>query len=270
EGLLRVYRLVEGASLVLVHTTELDGIPYAMCEFQGRLLVSVGKILRIYDLGKKKMLRKCENRNFPSTIVKLTTAGARIYASDNHHSLRQPHALGCASVERRAQQSRAGIRHNIYMQLMEKLIDLSIYIMHGAWMVWVVSPFAFHMVCQFYVGETITSMVRTRLVPVGKEAIVYTTVMGRIGALIPFSSRVDVDFATHLEMYMRQEAPPLCGRDHLSYRSYFIPVKDVADGDLCDQFGMLSAEKQLKIAQDMDQTPMEVLKKLEDIRNGLL
>ena len=35
----------------------------------------------------------------------------------------------------------------------------------------------------------------------------------------------DVDFFQHLEMYMRAENPPLCGRDHLSYRSYYFPVK---------------------------------------------
>ncbi|RHZ10339.1 hypothetical protein DYB26_005947 [Aphanomyces astaci] len=293
EGLLRVYRLVEGASLVLVHTTELDGIPYAMCEFQGRLLVSVGKILRIYDLGKKKMLRKCENRNFPSTIVKLTTAGARIYASDNHHSFHfvryraddnqlvifaddfVPRCISASTLVDYDTMAGGDKFGNVFVTRLPSEVSDQVENPSGNRMLWDAhllngAPNKVEQVCQFYVGETITSMVRTRLVPVGKEAIVYTTVMGRIGALIPFSSRVDVDFATHLEMYMRQEAPPLCGRDHLSYRSYFIPVKDVADGDLCDQFGMLSAEKQLKIAQDMDQTPMEVLKKLEDIRNGLL
>ena len=30
--------------------------------FQGRLLAGVGRLLRIYDLGKKKLLRKCENK----------------------------------------------------------------------------------------------------------------------------------------------------------------------------------------------------------------
>ncbi|RHY51840.1 hypothetical protein DYB38_005629 [Aphanomyces astaci] len=280
EGLLRVYRLVEGASLVLVHTTELDGIPYAMCEFQGRLLVSVGKILRIYDLGKKKMLRKCENRNFPSTIVKLTTAGARIYASDNHHSFHfvryraddnqlvifaddfVPRCISASTLVDYDTMAGGDKFGNVFVTRLPSEVSDQVENPSGNRMLWDAhllngAPNKVEQVCQFYVGETITSMVRTRLVPVGKEAIVYTTVMGRIGALIPFS-------------YMRQEAPPLCGRDHLSYRSYFIPVKDVADGDLCDQFGMLSAEKQLKIAQDMDQTPMEVLKKLEDIRNGLL
>jgi splicing factor 3B subunit 3 len=30
--------------------------------FQGRLVVGVGKSLRIYDIGKKKLLRKVENK----------------------------------------------------------------------------------------------------------------------------------------------------------------------------------------------------------------
>ena len=29
---------------------------------QGRVAVGVGRFLRIYDLGKKKLLRKCENK----------------------------------------------------------------------------------------------------------------------------------------------------------------------------------------------------------------
>ena len=35
----------------------------------------------------------------------------------------------------------------------------------------------------------------------------------------------DHDFFQHLEMYMRQEYPSLCGRDHLAYRSYYFPLK---------------------------------------------
>jgi splicing factor 3B subunit 3 len=32
--------------------------------------------------------------------------------------------------------------------------------------------------------------------------------------------------------YVRQEAHSVVGRDHLMYRSYYVPVKDVIDGDL--------------------------------------
>jgi splicing factor 3B subunit 3 len=132
------------------------------------------------------------------------------------------------------------------------------------------APNKLEQVVQFHVGEVVTSMVRSSLVPGGMEAIIYSTIMGRVSALVPFTSREDVDFYTHLEMYMRQEKPPLCGRDHLSYRSYFIPVKNVTDGDLCEQYASLPAEKQKSIAGDLDRTPAEVLKKLEDIRNRLL
>ena len=56
------------------------------------------------------------------------------------------------------------------------------------------------------------------------------------GALLPFTSREDMDFFSHLEMHLRQEHPPLSGRDHMSYRSSYFPVKDVIDGDLCEQY----------------------------------
>ena len=48
--------------------------------------------------------------------------------------------------------------------------------------------------------------------------------------------REDWDFFSHLEMHMRQEQPPLAGRDHLAFRSFYFPVKDVIDGDLCEQY----------------------------------
>jgi len=58
-----------------------------------------------------------------------------------------------------------------------------------------------------------------------ERKLLYTLQYGRHGALLPFMTREDVDFFTHLEMHMRQENPPLCGRDHLSYRSSFVTVK---------------------------------------------
>lgn len=42
---------------------------------------------------------------------------------------------------------------------------------------------------------------------------------------IPLLLLQDHDFFQHLEMHMRSEFPPLCGRDHLSFRSYYFPVK---------------------------------------------
>ena len=62
--------------------TPLDDVPVAMAPFQGRLLVGVGHLLRIYDIGKKKMLRKCENKHIPHLVVDIQTVGSRIFVSD--------------------------------------------------------------------------------------------------------------------------------------------------------------------------------------------
>ena len=42
--------------------TETDDVPLSLLAFQGRLVAGIGKALRIYDIGKKKLLRKVENK----------------------------------------------------------------------------------------------------------------------------------------------------------------------------------------------------------------
>ncbi len=54
-----------------VHSTQVEDVPLALCQYQGRLLAGVGKTLRVYELGKKKLLKKCENRQFPTFITKV-------------------------------------------------------------------------------------------------------------------------------------------------------------------------------------------------------
>eukprot|EP00884_Botryococcus_braunii_P014215 jgi/Botrbrau1/22795/Bobra.0132s0121.1 len=125
-------------------------------------------------------------------------------------------------------------------------------------------------VINFHVGDIITSINVTSLQPGANDFLLYTTLTGGIGVFIPFTNREDVDFFSHVEMHMRQEHPPLLGRDHLAYRSSHFPVKDVIDGDLCEQFVQVPPEKQAAIAEELDKTPGEVCKKLEDIRNRIL
>ena len=42
--------------------TELDDVPTAIMAFQGKLIAGVGRALRLYEIGKKKLLRKAENK----------------------------------------------------------------------------------------------------------------------------------------------------------------------------------------------------------------
>jgi splicing factor 3B subunit 3 len=48
----------------LLHKTSCEHIPSAFNEIRGRLVSGIGNILRIYEMGQKKLLRKLDNRNF--------------------------------------------------------------------------------------------------------------------------------------------------------------------------------------------------------------
>jgi splicing factor 3B subunit 3 len=119
---------------------------------------------------------------------------------------------------------------------------------------------------QFHIGEVATSLQKTAIVAGGTEVLLYGTVMGAVGAMVPFVTRRDVDFFRQLERQMRSVCGTLSGWDHLAYRSYYIPVKEAVDGDLCELFGTLTADQQKEIAGSLDRDPDEVLKKIDDMR----
>merc|ERR1712110_971085 len=106
--------------------------------------------------------------------------------------------------------------------------------------------------CVFHIGETVLSLQKANLIPGGSDSLVYTTLSGGVGMLVPFTSKEDHDFFQNLEMHMRAENPPLAGRDHLAYRSSYYPVKNVIDGDLCEQYNTLDPAKLASIADELD------------------
>ena len=69
---------------------------------------------------------------------------------------------------------------------------------------------------------------------------------------------------------MRRMAPRPVGREPVAYRSAFVPVKHVIDGDLLDLFSELKAEEQKKIADKLDRPVEEVSKKLATMAAGLI
>jgi len=118
-------------------------------------------------------------------------------------------------------------------------------------------------------GEVGTSVQKVQT-QIGTELIYVATTMGGICAFMPFETKVELDFFTHLEMFLRIEAQPISGRDHVMFRSSYAPVKDVIDGDLCEMFGTLDFDKQRVLASELDSNPTELKKRLEQIRTRLL
>ncbi|PIK57420.1 putative splicing factor 3B subunit 3 [Apostichopus japonicus] len=280
----------EGNEIELIHKTLVDDVPAAICPFQGRVLIGVGKLLRIYDLGKKKLLRKCENKHIPNFIVNVTSVGQRIVVSDVQESLhfvrykRQENSLVIFADDTYARWVTATcILDYDTVMCADKFGNISVIRLTSSvndsvdedptgikalWDRGVLSGASQKAdpIATFHVGETVLSLQKCTLIPGGSESVVYTTLSGAIGILVPFTSHEDHDFFQHLEMHMRAEYPPLCGRDHISYRSYYFPVKNVIDGDLCEQFNSMESGKQKSVAEELERNPSEVSKKLEDIR----
>lgn len=128
------------------------------------------------------------------------------------------------------------------------------------------TPYKTRLVAHFHVGDIITSLHKTPLVIGGGDILLYTALHGTIGALVPFTSREDIDLLLLLEQHMRAEGVSLVGRDHLSWRGYYVPVKAVVDGDLCESFGALHVSRQAAIASALDRSVDEVLNKLDQLR----
>lgn len=249
-GAIDVYRVdVTCSSLEFMHRTEMDDVPGALCAFQGKIVAGIGRILRIYDLGKKKLLRKCENKHIPNQIVTIQSMGQRIYVSDVQESVffvrykraenqiiifaddTHPRWVTTTTLldydtiavgDKFGNLSVLRLPHSVTDDVDEdptgtkSLWDRGL--LSGA------SQKAEN-ICTVHIGEIIMSLQKATLIPGGSESLIYATLSGAVGALVPFTSREDHDFFQHLEMHMRNENPPLCGRDHMSYRSYYYPIK---------------------------------------------
>ncbi len=50
------------------------------------------------------------------------------------------------------------------------------------------------------------------------------------------------------------------------YRGYYVPVKGVIDGDLCERFSLLPADKKAMIAAEVDREVREIEKKISEMR----
>lgn len=295
ENYIYVYRFIEETrKLELESRMRVDGLPSALAPYQGRLLVGIGSSLLIYDLGKVKsdLIKKCENSSFPNVIVTISTFGERIIVGDIQESLHYvkynrpdnsltiivddvlPRWITCSETLDYSTVAGSDKFGNIFLlRVPDKVAhfenDLS-----SSRFSWETghrngAPYKLECICSFYTGETVTNVKKAQLTQGCAEVLIYTTITGTVGALIPLASRGDVDFFARLELLLRQECPSVSGRDHLSFRSSFFPLKNVIDGDLCEMFASLDQDKQRYIAEELEISPIELQRKLEEIRENV-
>ncbi|OJJ49096.1 hypothetical protein ASPZODRAFT_60110 [Penicilliopsis zonata CBS 506.65] len=286
-GFIHIYRFQEdGKELEFIHKTKIDEPPLALLGFQGRLLAGIGSTLRVYDLGMKQLLRKCQAQVVPKLIVGLQTQGSRIVVSDVQESVTyvvykyQENRLipfVDDSVSRWTTTSTmldyetvaGGDKFGNFwvVRCPKKTSDEADEDGSGAHLVHERgylhgTPNRLDLMLHFYTQDIPTTLHKTQLVAGGRDILVWTGFQGTIGMFVPFVSREDVDFFQSLEMQMASQHPPLAGRDHLIYRSYYAPVKGIIDGDLCEMYFLLPNDKKMMIAAELDRSVREIERKI--------
>ncbi len=253
---LYVYRFLEdGKELEFIHKTKIEEPPQALLGFQGRLLAGIGKEVRIYDLGLKQLLRKCQTQAVPNLIVGLQTQGSRIIVSDVQESViylvykQQENRLipfvddviarwtTCSTMVDYETVAGGDKFGNIWLvRCPQKVSEEADEEGSGAHLIHERqylqgAPNRLSLISHFFTQDMPTSIQKTQLVAGGRDILVWTGWQGTLGIMVPFVSREDVDFFQTLEQHLRSEDAPLAGRDHLIYRSYYVPVKGAIDGD---------------------------------------
>ncbi|KND95090.1 Pre-mRNA-splicing factor RSE1 [Tolypocladium ophioglossoides CBS 100239] len=291
EAYIHVYRLHDGGrEIEFVHKTAVEELPKALVPFQGKLLAGIGKVVRVYDLGMRQMLRKAQAEAAPQQIVSLNTQGNRITVGDVQQGItfvsykpatnklipfaddtiaRWTTCTTMVDYESVAGGDKFGIFYIVRCPAKASgeadEEDSGIHLtnareyLHG-------TSHRLDLMCHFYTQDIPTSISKISLVVGGQDVLIWSGLMGTIGVFIPLVSREDADFFQSLEQHLRTEDPPLAGRDHLMYRGYYAPVKGIIDGDLCERYNLLSNDKKMMIAGELDRSVREIERKISDIR----
>jgi splicing factor 3B subunit 3 len=294
-GFIHVYRFQDqGKSLEFIHKTKVESPPRALLAFQGRLVAGVGKDLRIYDLGMRQLLRKAQApAAVPNFIVDLQTQGSRIVCADVQESVtyvaykfqdnqlipfaddviaRWTTSTTMVDYETTAGGDKFG---NLWFVRCPAKISATAdeegsgaHLLHERGYLGG-TPQRLESMVNFFCQDIPVSVQKTPLVPGGRDIIVWGGLQGTIGIMVPFVGREDVDFFQSLETHLRQEDPPLAGRDHLMYRGYYVPVKGAIDGDLCERFVRLDSTLRERLAGEVERAPREVERKIS-VRTPIL
>ena len=290
-GYIHVYRFLEdGKELEFIHKTKIEEPPQALLGFQGRLIAGVGDQLRLYDLGLKQLLRKCQAQVVANMVTGLQTQGSRIIVSDIQESVTYvvykyqenqlipfvddvvPRWTTCTTMVDYETVAGGDKFGNFWLlRCPQKVSDEADEEGSGAHLIHERqylqgAPNRLALTCHSFTQDIPTSIQKTQLVAGGRDILVWTGLQGTVSIFVPFVGREDVDFFQSLEQHLRTEDAPLAGRDHLIYRSYYVPVKGVIDGDLCERFALLPADKKQMIAGELDREVREVERKISDMR----
>ncbi|KAJ2659008.1 pre-mRNA-splicing factor rse1 [Coemansia sp. RSA 1200] len=288
----------DAARLELEHETAVADVPLALAPFAGALLVGLGRALRLYDLGARRLLQKAQALVAPTAVCQLrahpSSSALRVFVADAQESVR----LVVYSPAARAFRTVVDDSLPRYITAMHVLDDGDTVVAgdkFGNMFALRVppaaaraldadpsapagglpppakpgspAPFRWEIVAHYHVGDIVTALTTAALVPGARPVILHATLLGSLGAAIPLLSRSDADALRALERSIRDRAPPVSSRDHASFRSALVPVRSAIDGDLCERFFLLDSDVRQAVADDVGRSVSDILKMLDDMRS---
>jgi splicing factor 3B subunit 3 len=274
--------------LQLVHKTSISSPCHSLVEFQGKLLCGVGSNLRLFDIGVKQLLSKCNTQvKTLNQIVRLDVQSLRVAVGDFRESITlMTYSLDLNEfvlfVDDAISRHITSLKFLDYNTVIggDKFGNLFVlrvpegasdddpgYLstkplnINGA-------PYKFDALCQFYLDDIPMNFHKTSFTPGGRDVVLYSGLLGTIGALIPLVTMSDIKFFQNLENTMRKNISLETARMHLKYRGYYVPVKNIIDGDLVELYDRLDANVKESIGEKLGKKTKEISKRVYDVRLG--
>lgn len=273
----------------IIHSTKVEDIPGALGTFSSYILAGIGRTVRLYKIGQTQLLKKSESKTIPFFINYCSSHGLRIIIGDSAESFMflkfdsgtdvitpfcddcTPRFPLCGLLLDQSSIA-CGDRFGNFSLLRlppgiseDAEIDPS-----GVGNSWehrsmAGAPNKFDLAVQYHIGDIITSL----CLSASGKCIIYGTVNGQIGAMIPVNEAVDAATMKKLESAIRKKIPNICGRDHVLYRSYYAPLKCVSDGDLLKSYMDAPDSIQKEIAAELSCSPFDISRMLTNIESYL-
>ncbi|KAL7715899.1 Pre-mRNA-splicing factor rse-1 [Entamoeba marina] len=275
ECQIRVYRIIND-TIQLEYVNKVESPVRSMCEFRGSFVAGVGNVLRLYEIGKKTILKKAEQKGFSSDIAQLHCVNDKLiltgvsdgfsfirYIDVSHKFDVYADSLPRWVVAVAPLDETTVLASDKFGSSFSTVLQPQKFLYHG-------SSYKAVTVTHFFIGDIVTAFARCSLVPGSPPVLLYGTLTGGLGALVPLQNQRDADFYQHLELHMRVHWNNPTKRNHISFRSSILPVKDTVDGDLCELFDELNDEAKQQIADEMEREVDEISRKLHELRQTRL
>ncbi|SEI35550.1 YALIA101S07e03950g1_1 [Yarrowia lipolytica] len=263
--------IFSSSSLGHVHTTEVEAPPLALCAYNGLLVAGIGSQVRLYALGLKQVLRKAQielskrvtclahfagsNRVAVGDIRQSVTVCV-VLEEDSGHVI---YPLVCDKISRQVtclffvdyETVALGDRFGGFTMLRipseaSKLADED----HNAVHLRQLEPtlngpahFRFDHVASFHIED----------VPVAihmyNDYLVVCGLLGTVSAFVPVVSPKQSRDLKTIEKFVCASDPGLMGRDHGRFRGYYVPVKEVVDGDMLREVLVMDEKRREEVGE---------------------